>query len=212
MYSCKEIAKGLLELGCIVFRPNEPFRYASGLLGPIYCDNRLVISDVKFRRIVLSGMRDLCQNYFSEVNTIAGLATAGIPYASWLAEQMNLPLIYIRGANKGHGRKNLVEGRVQTGNHTLIVEDLVNQGKSSFDGITQAKEEGVNAQGLISIVDYEMPMAKSRFSQLGLPFHSLTNISLLLETALNEKVLTSEEVKLVEGWQRDPEAWSRNFS
>ena len=196
----RDIAKQLLDLKCVQLSPNDFFTYASGLKGPIYCDNRKVLSYPKERTILIEALKQLILNSGIEYDVIAGLATAGVPYASILADHFEEPLIYIRSKAKGHGQKNLIEGEYSPGQKIILIEDLVNQGSSVQKGIDALKDQGLLPVSCFSIVDYQMKPAKKVFNENKIPFFSLTNFSELVETAKEISYLTDQECQSLEKW------------
>ena len=196
----KNVAKYLLDLKCVQLSPNDFFTYASGLKGPIYCDNRKVLSYPRERTSLIEGLKDLILNSGLEYDVIAGLATAGVPYASILADHLEKPLIYIRSKPKGHGQKNLIEGEYSSGQKIILIEDLVNQGSSVQKGIEASKEQSLDPIACFSIVDYQMAPAKKVFEENKIPFFSLTNFSELVETAKEISYLTDQECQNLAKW------------
>ena len=196
----RDIAKQLLDLKCVQLSPNDYFTYASGLKGPIYCDNRKVLSYPKERAQLIEALKDLILSSGIDYDIIAGLATAGVPYASILADHFEKPLIYIRSKPKGHGQKNLIEGEYSKGQKIILIEDLVNQGSSVQKGIEASREQGLVPVSCFSIVDYQMERAKKVFRENKIPFYSLTSFSELVETAKEVSYLTDQECLSLEKW------------
>ena len=196
----RDIAKQLLDLKCVQLSPNDYFTYASGLKGPIYCDNRKVLSYPKERTQLIEALKDLILNSGIDYDIIAGLATAGVPYASILADHFEKPLIYIRSKPKGHGQKNLIEGEYSKGQKIILIEDLVNQGSSVQKGIEASRDQGLVPVSCFSIVDYQMERAKKVFRENKIPFYSLTSFSELVETAKEVSYLTDQECLSLEKW------------
>jgi len=206
--AAKEVAKILFSLNCIQLKPSDPFTYASGLKGPIYCDNRQILSYVAERDVVIDYFVKLIESLDIEFDSLAGLATAGIPHAAWIADRLKKPMIYIRGKAKGHGKQNQVEGAIKEGQRILLVEDLVNQGKSLGDAYEGAVAAGLKPVGCVSIVDYDMANAKARLEELNLNLYSLTHFSDLVSYAKDSGIITDKETTLLNTWQNDPASWS----
>ena len=196
----KDVARQLLDLKCVQLSPNDYFSYASGLKGPIYCDNRKVLSYPKERSNLIKALKELILKSGIEYDVIAGLATAGVPYASILADHLEKPLIYIRSKPKGHGQKNLIEGEYSSGQKIILIEDLVNQGSSVQKGIEASKEQNLDPIACFSIVDYQMEPAKKVFEENKIPFFSLTNFFELVETAKDISYLTDQECQNLVKW------------
>lgn len=206
-----DIALGLIKHGCVQLSPSRPFNYASGLKGPIYCDNRLILGQVEFREQVIAAFLETIKNNSLECNLIGGIATAGIPHAAFIADRLKMPMIYVRPKAKQHGKKNQVEGQYRPNQSVILVEDLVNQGSSLADSM-----EGIKASGLIStecicIVDYQMAEAKRRLLDLSLSLYSLTDFEHLVEAGLELKFIDSDGKKLLIDWHDDPKEWSSLF-
>jgi len=199
----KDIAELLLNLKCVQLSPDDFFTYASGLKGPIYCDNRKVLSFPKERKIIIQSLKKLIEESQIKFDLIAGLATAGLPYASILADQLELPLIYIRGKAKGHGKKNLIEGHYEEGQKIILIEDLVNQGSSVLSAIEASIEVGLRPVSCFTVVDYEMEAAKKVFVDKEIPFYSLTNFTNLIKTAKEISYLTDQELEVLREWHEN---------
>jgi orotate phosphoribosyltransferase len=206
-----DIARGLIEKGCVKLSPQNPFTYASGLKGPIYCDNRLILSHVDFREKVIESFLELIKNHSLQFDLIGGIATAGIPYAAFIADRLKLPMIYVRPKAKEHGKKNQVEGDYRPNQSVILVEDLVNQGSSLADAMFGVKQAGLNSSQCLCIVDYQMGEAAKRLSELSLSLYSLTDFEHLVAASFEMKLIDSEGRKLLIDWHADPKEWSRVF-
>ncbi|WP_336823057.1 orotate phosphoribosyltransferase [Sporosarcina sp. USHLN248] len=179
----KEIANVLLNVGAVQLSPEDLFTWASGIQSPIYCDNRLTMSDPKGRKQIAEGLADLIKKHFPETTLIAGTATAGIPHAAWVADRLDLPMIYIRSKAKGHGRSRQIEGKVSSMDKAVIIEDLISTGGSSLNAVEALRAEGVEVLGVVSIFTYELETANMAFADAGLPYYSLTDFGALVEMA-----------------------------
>jgi orotate phosphoribosyltransferase len=198
----KIIARKLLELGCVKFSPDKPFVYASGLTGPIYCDNRMILSHVEFRNLVVESFQTIIEKEGWSFDLLGGIATAGIPYAAIVADRLKKPMIYIRPKAKGHGKKNQVEGDFNHGQVVLLFEDLVNQGSSVLEAFGGLKEAGLKSYICLSIVDYEMPTAKRNLSEAQIRLVSLTDFSSLVETAFELELIKLENKNDLYKWHK----------
>jgi len=207
MLSPKEMATLLFKTGCVQLNVKSPFTYASGLKGPIYCDNRLLLGQVEARQQVVSSLVELVRNKKIEFEVVAGLATAGIPYAAWMATELAAPMLYIRSKKKGHGKGKQVEGPFNLGTRALIVEDLVNQASSMEEATLGARSEGLIISDAICLVDYQMKRARERLSQHEIKLHALTNLTAIMQAALEIGALAESECDLLQAWQRDPMHW-----
>lgn len=207
----KVIAEYLLTLKAVKFSPEKPFQYASGLKGPIYCDNRMLLSHVDKRDQVIAAFLDLIKTKNLNFDIVGGIATAGIPHAAFIADRMKKPMVYVRPKPKGHGKMNQVEGDYKAGQQVLLFEDLVNQGSSLEEAITGTKNANLIVTDCICIVDYEMKESKRRLLDLNLKLHSLTNFSVLVDTALELKLINETGKSELLNWHSDPVAWSKRF-
>lgn len=206
-----DIARGLIEIGCVKFSPQKPFSYASGLKGPIYCDNRLILGHVAFRDKVVDAFVELLKNNLFQFDLIGGIATAGIPHAAFIADRLKIPMIYVRPKAKEHGRKNQVEGDYHPNQSVILVEDLVNQGSSLVDTMGGVLSSGLKSSHCLCIVDYQMVSARQRLEELSLSLHSLTDFEHLVEAALELEFIDLDGKKLLMDWHADPKEWSKLF-
>lgn len=203
----KQIAKDLLEIKAVFLSPEDPFTWASGLKSPIYCDNRMTMSYPKVRREIAKGLAEKIKAQFPEVEVIAGTATAGIPHAAWIAEILDLPMVYIRSKAKEHGKGNQIEGRITEGQKMVVVEDLISTGGSVLEACAAAKREGADVLGVAAIFTYELPKGLENFDAAGIPLLTLTNYTTLLESALEENYIKAEDLELLDNWKKDPANW-----
>ncbi|WP_427814128.1 orotate phosphoribosyltransferase [Enterococcus sp. 22-H-5-01] len=203
----EQIAKDLLSIKAVTLSPNEPFTWASGLKSPIYCDNRVTMSYPKVRREIAQGLADKIKITFPDVEVIAGTATAGIPHAAWVAEILDLPMVYIRSKAKDHGRGNQIEGRITDKQKMVVIEDLISTGGSVLEAVAAAKREGADVLGVAAIFTYELSKGKTNFENAELPLITLTNYSTLIESALTEKYIDQNQLELLKKWRQNPENW-----
>lgn len=202
-----QIAKDLLDIEAIFLRPNEPFTWASGIKSPIYCDNRITMSYPHVRRAIAKGLAAVIKTTYPEAEVIAGTATAGIPHAAWVAELLDLPMVYIRSKAKEHGKSNQIEGRIQPNQKMVVIEDLLSTGGSVLEACEAAKREGADVLGVAAIFTYELPQVQENFDQAGLPYVTLTNYTALIESALETGAIQESDVALLQEWRKDPAAW-----
>ena len=203
----KQIAEKLLEIKAVALSPNEPFTWASGLKSPIYCDNRLTMSFPAVRKEIAQGLADKIKATYPDVEVIAGTATAGIPHAAWVAEIMNLPMVYIRGKAKDHGKKNQIEGQISEGQKMVVIEDLISTGGSVLEACDAAENEGANVLGVAAIFTYELPKGIENFENGNRSFITLTNYSELIEVATEKNFIEASDVELLKKWKQDPKNW-----
>jgi orotate phosphoribosyltransferase len=178
------LADDLLRVGSVVIRPDDPFTWASGTLSPIYCDSRLTIGHPDVRCRIRDGFADAIAARGWKPDVIAGTATAGIPHAAWLADLLDLPMAYVRGQAKAHGKGNQIEGPVQPDQRVVLVEDLVSTGGSSIAAAEALREAGADVVGVLAVFSYAIPGAHERFDAAGLPLAVLTTVDELLPRAV----------------------------
>ncbi|RAV04707.1 orotate phosphoribosyltransferase [Paenibacillus sp. YN15] len=204
-----QIAKELLAIKAVALQPDQPFTWTSGIISPIYCDNRLTMSYPAIRSLIADGFVQLIRQYYPDAEIIAGTATAGIPHAAWVAERMNLPMIYIRDKAKGHGKKNQIEGRLPEGAKTVVIEDLISTGGSSLKAALAVNEAGGNALGVAAIFSYQLAQAEATFGEADMPLHTLSNYTALIEEAVRQGTVRESDVELLQSWRKDPQAFGK---
>ena len=197
----KEIAKILLEIKAVHLNPDNFFTWTSGIKSPIYCDNRQIISYPKYRAEITKYFCQYIKENYPDTDLIAGTATAGIPWAAWISHELELPMIYIRGGNKGHGLKNALEGSFQVGQKTLIIEDLISTGKSSVAAALEAKESKLDVQAVVSIFNYGFKKAEKCFFDNAIPYHSLSSLETMLQLSKEEGLLSQKQIDIIKEWK-----------
>lgn len=205
------IAKTLLDIGAVEVRPQEPFHYASGLKGPIYCDNRKLLSHPKERGIVRDAFVDLIKEKNIDFDQLAGLATAGIPHASFIADKIEAPMVYVRSKPKGHGKRNQIEGHAAPGQRLLLVEDLVNQGASLEEALLGVQDADLKAIGCLAIVTYQSEASQKVLEKWSLPLYNLTDFDSLCAVAAEQGRIESSQLSILKEWREDPKAWSEKY-
>ncbi|MGG0667092.1 orotate phosphoribosyltransferase [Lederbergia citrisecunda] len=196
----KEIAEILLNVGAVELSPEDPFTWASGIKSPIYCDNRLTMSDPVGRKQIAEGLAGLIRTYYPETTLIAGTATAGIPHAAWVADILGLPMVYIRSKAKGHGRSRQIEGKVKPVDKAIIIEDLISTGGSSLNAVEALQSEGIKVSGVVSIFTYELESADKAFTEADVTYKSLTDFGALIEMAKESEAITQESMAGLLEW------------
>jgi orotate phosphoribosyltransferase len=207
-----KVAKYLLEVQAVKLSPLKPFTWTSGMLSPIYCDNRVTLSYPEARTFIRNSFAALIKENFADVDCIAGIATAGIAQGALIADILELPYIYIRPEPKKHGMKNSVEGFMKEGAKVVLIEDLVSTGKSSLAAIQNLRNSGGNAIGLVSIFTYGFPQSAESFQNANCPFISLCSYEIMLEMALSIGYINENEKVELENWRQNPQVWAANFS
>lgn len=206
----KIIAGLLLDIEAVFLRPNDPFIWASGIKSPIYCDNRLILSFPEVRRQVEASLADIIRDYYPSAELIAGTSTAGIAHAALVADILNLPMVYVRGAVKEHGRQNQIEGKVFPGEKAVVIEDLISTAGSVIEVVNVLREEGVDVLGIASIFDYEMQRGKDRILKADTRNISLSGFTPLMEVALERGYISEGDIVKIKAFQKDPSdpGWS----
>lgn len=205
----KEISKILLQIKAVALNAKEPFRYASGILSPIYCDNRLLMSYPDMRKQVVNAFIKTIEDLNLEFDIIGGTATAGIPHAAWISERLGKPMIYIRSSAKDHGKQNLIEGLLEKGKKVLVIEDLISTGGSSVSAVNAVREAGGIVTDCVAIFTYEMQKAIDKFAEAQCTIHTLSNFGTLIDVAEESGYLDSEAAKKVREWNKDPAGWGK---
>lgn len=200
MNIASEVAKQLLQIKAIKLSPQKPFTWASGILSPIYCDNRITLSHPDVRRLIKAGLAEKSKE-FGNFDAVAGVATAGIAHGLMLAEALDLPFAYVRSKAKGHGRQNLIEGELAQGSKVLVVEDLISTGGSSLAAVEALREYGVDVVGVLALFTYNFEKAKNAFKEANCPLHTLTNYDVMIREALAIKFINLIDVDLLTTWR-----------
>lgn len=199
-----EVAKNLLKIKAVFLKPNDPFTWASGIKSPIYCDNRLTLSYPDVRKVVENGLAETIKKYYPDVEVIEGTSTAGIAHAAMVSEILNLPMGYVRGGAKDHGRGNQIEGIVPAGKKVVVVEDLISTAGSSLEVVEVLKEAGANVLGIVSIFTYNLKKGLDRLEAAGCKNYSLSNFETLVEVAAEENYISKEDISKVLKFQKNP--------
>lgn len=203
------IAGSLLEIGAVSLKPNEPFTWTSGIISPIYCDNRLTMSYPSIRETIAEGFAAVIREHYPDTEVIAGTATAGIPHAAWVAQKLNLPMAYIRDKAKGHGKQNQIEGQIKEGQKVVVIEDLISTGGSSLKAALAVVEAGGDVQSVLAIFTYELAQAEQAFLDEGVELRTLSNYSSLVEEAHRQGTIDNEDVALLKSWRENPQAFGK---
>ena len=207
----KEIAKDLLSIKAVFFRPEEPFTWASGIKSPVYTDNRLTLTAPAVRTRVENGLCALIREHYPEVEVLMGTSTAGIAHAAIVGHLMGLPMGYVRSGSKDHGRQNQIEGRLEPGQKVVVVEDLISTGGSVLEVVKVLREAGAEVLGIVSIFTYRMKAGFERLAAAGVKNVSLTDFDTVAEAAAEEGYVKPEDVRRLLAFRDDPadESWIR---
>jgi len=205
----KLIAKDLLKINAVFLRPSNPFTWASGIKSPIYCDNRLTLSDVEVRNNVENGLATLIKKHYPDVEILMGTSTAGIAHAALCANILDLPMGYVRSGNKDHGRQNQIEGKIKAGQKTVVVEDLISTGGSVIEVVEVLRAAGADVLGVVSIFTYGMEKGLKRLKDAKIKNISLSNLDALTEVAVETNYITKEEQEKIIKFRNNPsdESW-----
>ena len=205
----KLIAKDLLKIGAVFFRPDEPFTWASGIKSPVYCDNRLTLTAPEVRNDVENGLAALIKEYYPEAEVLMGTSTAGIAHAAITAHLMNLPMGYVRSGAKDHGRQNQIEGKLEKGQKVVVVEDLISTGGSVLEVVNVLRSAGADVLGVVSIFTYGMKKGLERLAADQVENHSLTDFDTIAAVAAEEGYIRPADVARLIAFRNNPsdESW-----
>ena len=204
-----EVASALLRIGAVFLRPDEPFTWASGIKSPVYCDNRLILTDVQARECVERALAETVRTEFPDCEVLMGTATAGIAHAAIAAHLLHLPTGYVRSGAKDHGRNNRIEGRLEIGEKAIVVEDLISTAGSSVEAAEALREAGAQVLGVVSIFTYGMRKGSDRLREAGLRSVSLTDFDTLVALAAQTGYISEKDVQRLLRFRDDPadEGW-----
>ena len=211
MASKTDVAKALLSIKAVFLRPDDPFTWASGIKSPIYCDNRLTLSDVAVREDVENGLAALIRTHYPEAECLMGTSTAGIAHAAITAHIMGLPMGYVRSGAKDHGRQNQIEGRLEPGQKVVVVEDLISTGGSVLEVVDVLRQAGAEVLGIVSIFTYGMQKGLDRLAAANVKNVSLTNFDIIAEEAAREGYIRPEDISRLIRFRNNPsdESWAK---
>ena len=200
-----QIARDLLKIQAVFFRPNEPFTWASGIKSPVYCDNRLTLTDVAVRTDVENGLAELIRTHYPDAEVLMGTSTAGIAHAAITGHILGLPMGYVRSSGKDHGRQNQIEGRLEPGQKVVVIEDLISTGGSVLDVVNVLREFGADVLGVVSIFTYGMKKGLTRLAEANVKNISLTNFDVIAKVAAEEGYIAPEDVARLLQFRNNPD-------
>jgi orotate phosphoribosyltransferase len=203
----QEVAHHLLRIKAIQLRPDQPFTWASGWKSPIYCDNRISLSDPEARTYIKNSLSAVIKGYFKDVDVIAGVATAGIAQGALVADFLDLPFCYVRPEPKKHGMGNQIEGFVKAGQKAVLIEDLISTGGSSLKAAEALQQNGVEVLGMAAIFTYGFGIADENFQQAGIPLVTLSNYDVLVEEAIKLDYISDTQLMTLQDWRINPSTW-----
>ena len=204
----KLFAEKLLKVKAIKLQPSNPFTWASGWKSPFYCDKRKTLSYPSLRNFVKIEISRIILEKFGQVDAIAGVATGAIPQGALVAEELNLPFVYVRSSPKDHGLENLIEGELRPGMKVVVIEDLISTGGSSLKAVEAIRRDGCEVIGMVAAYTYGFPVAIEAFKNAKVNLVTLTNYEAVLEVALKTGYINEEDVALLDAWRKDPAHWT----
>ena len=209
METSRQIAKDLLSIKAVFFRPEEPFTWASGIKSPVYCDNRLTLTAPEVRNDVENGLAQLIKENYPDCEVLMGTSTAGIAHAAIVGHIMGMPMGYVRSGTKDHGRQNQIEGRLEKGQKVVVVEDLISTGGSVLEVVNVLRDAGAEVLGIVSIFTYGMQKGIDRLNEANVKNISLTNFDEIAVVAANEGYIKQEDIKKLIAFRDNPsdESW-----
>jgi len=207
--TAKKTAELLLQIKAIKLQTKNPFTWASGWKSPIYCDNRITLSYPKIRNYLRENLATIIEDEYGKPDVIAGVATGAIAIGILVAQQLNVPFIYVRPEPKSHGRKNQVEGLLEPNKNVVVVEDLISTGKSSLNAVKALKEAGANVKGLVAIFSYGFDIASKNFEKQNVKFNTLSDFHYLLEQSIDSSYISENELETLISWRNNPSTWKQ---
>lgn len=209
MEIAKSVASELLDIQAVFLRPDRPFTWASGIKSPIYCDNRLILTSPDARRVVENAIAKTVKEKFPEAQVLMGTSTAGIAHAAIAAYILDMPMGYVRGSAKDHGRNNKIEGRLNPGDKVVVIEDLISTGGSCIDVVEALREAGADVLGVVSIFTYGMKKGLDRLAEAKVINYSLSNLDTLVDVAVEKKYIAPEDKTRLLKFRDNPsdESW-----
>lgn len=207
MTTARKVATLLLETKAVKLSPNAPFQWSSGWKSPIYCDNRITLSDVEARTFIKKALAKLIKRAFPEAEGIAGVATAGIAQGALVADYLKLPFAYVRPKPKEHGMGNQIEGKIEKGQKVVVLEDLISTGGSSLKAVDALREAGVEVVGMVAIFTYGFKLADDNFAEKSVELQTLSNYKFLIDEALKADYVAESDVESLREWRKKPETW-----
>lgn len=206
----KLLAKKLLSISAVKLQPNNPFTWASGWKSPIYTDNRKTLAYPDVRTFVKIELTKLIKEKFADFDVIAGVATGAIAQGALIADELEMPYVYIRSAAKDHGMGNLIEGDIKPGQKVVVVEDLISTGGSSLKAVEAVRQAGCEVVGMVAIFTYGFPLAEEKFNEAGVTLYTLSNYNAVLEAAAETGYISNEDIETLKVWRENPSKWMQD--
>lgn len=202
-------AENLLKIKAIKVQPDDPFTWASGWKSPFYCDNRKTLSYPQLRSFIKIELGRIVLENFPEANAVAGVATGAIPQGALVADELQLPFVYVRSKAKDHGLENLIEGQLLPGMKVVVIEDLISTGGSSLKAVEALRNAGCEVVGMVAAFTYNFPIAKEAFKEAGVELITLSNYQAVVEAALKSGYISQDKVPMLDAWRKDPANWGK---
>ena len=206
--TAEQTATFLLKVKAVKLNNENPFTWASGRKSPIYCDNRVTLSYPEIRTFIRQRFVETINEYFGDVDVIAGVATGGIAQGALVAQELGKPFVYVRSEEKKHGLTNQIEGEIHSGQTVVVVEDLVSTGKSSLIAVKALREKGCIVKGMVAIFTYLLEVAARNFAEANVELHTLTDYDALIQVACEQDYVMDKELESLKTWRQNPELWS----
>lgn len=207
-HSSLKVAEFLLQIKAVVIQPQNPFTWASGWKSPMYCDNRKILSYPQVRTFIRHEFVKKIEELYGKPDVIAGVATGGIPIGALVAQEMNLPFIYVRPQPKGHGLTNQIEGVYEEGQNVVVIEDLISTGGSSLKAVEALRDGGVNVKGLVAVFSYGFDIAHENFKKADCSYAVLTDYETLIEHAITVNLIEESHISSLKEWRKNPSKWA----
>lgn len=205
----RKLAAGLLRIGAVLLRPDEPFTWASGWRSPIYCDNRRILSDPSLRSMVAEAFAAKVTDLYPETEVLAGVATGAIAHGVLAADRMGKPFVYVRPKPKDHGTGSQIEGKLPEGAKVVVIEDLISTGMSSLAAVDALRKAGADVLGMVAIFTYGFDLASERFKEAGVPLATLSNYGSLIDVATSAGLVKPSDTEVLQRWREDPAGWNK---
>lgn len=205
----RKLAAGLLRIGAVLLRPDEPFTWASGWRSPIYCDNRRILSDPELRSMVAEAFAAKVAELYPEAEVLSGVATGAIAHGVLVADRMGKPFVYVRPKPKDHGTGSQIEGKLPEGAKVVVIEDLISTGMSSLAAVDALRKAGADVLGMVAIFTYGFDLASARFKEAGVPISTLSNYGSLIDVATSAGLVKPSDTEVLQRWREDPAGWNK---
>ena len=205
----RKLAAGLLGIGAVLLRPEDPFTWASGWRSPIYCDNRRILSDPELRSMVAEAFAAKVAELYPEAEVLAGVATGAIAHGVLVADRMCKPFVYVRPKPKDHGTGSQIEGKLPEGAKVVVIEDLISTGMSSLAAVDALRKAGADVLGMVAIFTYGFDLASERFKEAGVPLATLSNYGSLIDVATSAGLVKPSDTEVLQRWREDPAGWNK---